>query len=264
MNIGRTAGTAAGLVGVLALAAALAGQTPPGTAAVAQPPVNTAAPTVSDTTPEVGQALTASPGTWTGTQPIAFAYQWLRCNSGGQQCAAIQDAAAQEYTVRPADLNATLRVRVTATNASGSATAQSDATARVAPAPTGGGSVPISAVSLPDRLIVDQVQFNPNPLRSATAPFTVRVRVLDTRNRIVSGALVFLRSTPLVTTTPAESATGNDGWVTFTVRPESDFRVLFRPGYNLQFFVRARKPGENLLAGVSTRRLVQVRLAPAG
>jgi hypothetical protein len=32
-----------------------------------------------------------------------------------------------------------------------------------------------------------------------------------------------------------------------------------RPGFNVQFFIRARKPGDNPLAGVSARRLVQVR-----
>jgi len=118
-------------------------------------------------------------------------------------------------------------------------------------------------VSLPDRLVIDQVQFSPNPVTSATAPITVRVRVSDTRGRLVSGALVFVRSTPLVTTAPPETATGNDGWVTLTTTPRPDFRILFRPGYNLQFFVRARKPGETALAGVSTRRLVQVRLSPS-
>ena len=91
----------------------------------------------------------------------------------------------------------------------------------------------------------------------------MRVKVLDTRGRNFQGALVFLRSTPVVTTTPPEQATGNDGWITFTVQPERDFSIVFRRGYNLQFFVRARKPGDNPLAGVSTRRLVQVGINPA-
>jgi hypothetical protein len=248
--------------------ATLGSAVPSGTAAPAQPPRNTAPPTISDTTPQVGQTLTAAPGTWTGTQPMTFTYQWFRCNTGGQQCVALPDAAAQTYVVRAGDLGNTLRVRVTARNASGTGTADSAATSRVAaapapPPPTPPGTVvPVAQVSLPDRLIIDQVQFTPNPVTSATAPITVRVRVVDTRGRRVSGALVFLRSTPLVTTAPPEQPTGADGSITLATVPRADFRLLFRPGYNLQFFVRARKPGESLLAGVSTRRLVQVRLSP--
>jgi hypothetical protein len=34
-----------------------------------------------------------------------------------------------------------------------------------------------------------------------------------------------------------------------------------RNGYAIQYFVRARKQGDNPLAGVSGRRLVQVRTA---
>jgi hypothetical protein len=236
-----------------------------GTAAPAEPPRNTDRPTISDTTPQVGQTLTASAGTWTGTQPIRFAYRWRRCNAGGQQCANIPEATAQTYIVRASDLGNTLRVRVTATNSAGSASADSAATSRVraAPPPAPPGTViPVTAVVPPDRLIVDQVTFTPNPVVSATQPITVRVRVGDTRGRLVSGALVFLRSTPLVTTAPPEQATGADGSVTLTTTPRPGFRILFRPGYNLQFFVRARKPGESLLAGVSSRRLVQVRLSP--
>ena len=55
-------------------------------AAIAAAPVNTAPPTISGTT-EVGQILTAANGTWTNS-PTSFAYQWLRCNPGGNACAA--------------------------------------------------------------------------------------------------------------------------------------------------------------------------------
>jgi hypothetical protein len=226
-------------------------------------PTNTAPPTISDTTPQEEQTLTAEPGTWTGDQPQTTTFQWQRCNAGGSNCVNIPAATNQTYTAQRADVGNTLRVVVTRANASGSSSATSAATSPVTAAPAAGASVPVSAVNPPERLLVDQVRFSPNPLRSRFSAFTVRVRVLDTRGRNVSGALVFLRSTPVVTTTPPERETGGDGWVTFTVQPERDFRIVFRRGYNLQFFVRARKPGDNPLAGVSTRRLVQVGIRPA-
>ena len=44
-------------------------------------PQNTSSPTLSGTA-GVGQTLTAAAGTWTGTQPITYGYQWQRCTSG--------------------------------------------------------------------------------------------------------------------------------------------------------------------------------------
>src|SRR5438046_914415 len=99
--------------------------------ASAAAPVNTAPPTISGTT-TVGQTLTASNGTWSNS-PTGFAYQWLRCNGGGNNCAAVANGTQQTYTLVGADAGHTLRVRVTATNADGSASAQSDETDVVAP-----------------------------------------------------------------------------------------------------------------------------------
>jgi hypothetical protein len=263
----------AGVLGVLAAAsaaalAALAIAAPNQTAAVAQyAPQNTQPPTIDDTTPAEGQTLTASPGTWTGDQPMVFTYQWRRCNAGGNNCVDIPTARNQTYTAQAADRGNTLRVTVTATNASGANSATSAATSAVgAPVPRdprAATHTAVANVNSPDRLLVDQVVFSPNPIRSRTAPITVRVRVLDTQGRRVSGALVFIRSTPLVTQNAPESATDAEGWATFTVLPERDFSIVFRRGYNLQWFVRARKPGDNPLVGVSTRRLVQVGIRPA-
>jgi hypothetical protein len=255
----KTAGLALFAVLVLVSVAAVVGYVPsPVSAAQAQyGPTNTSVPTISDTTPQVGQVLTASPGTWGGDQPITFTYQWERCTPAGPTCTAIAGATAQTYTVQAADAGNSLRVTVTGRNAVGTSTARSATTAVVVRAT---GAVPIESVTAPNRLLVQSVQFTPRRISwSRTRAFSIRVRVLETSGRRpVQGALVFIRSTPIVTTTPAEQATNSNGDVTVTVRTESDFRRLLRPGYSLQFFVRARKGGEDPLAGVSSRRLVQV------
>jgi hypothetical protein len=93
-------------------------------------PVNTAPPTIGGT-PTVGQTLTASNGTWSNS-PTSFAYQWLRCNGGGNSCVSVANGAQQTYTLVGADAGHTMRVKVTATNTDGSASAQSAQTAQVA------------------------------------------------------------------------------------------------------------------------------------
>jgi hypothetical protein len=117
-------------------------------------------------------------------------------------------------------------------------------------------SIPISSVSLPARLIVDSVHFSPSLVASRGRPLAIRVHVSDTRGYVVRGALVFVRSTPLVTSTPLEQATNQGGYVMLTAIPRQTFPL--KRGYHVQFFIRARKEGESLLAGVSSRRLAQV------
>ena len=92
-------------------------------------PVNTVPPTISGT-PQVDQTLTASNGTWSNS-PTSYAYQWLRCNGGGNNCGPVANATQQTYTLVDADAGHTMRVRVTATNADGSASAQSDKTTAI-------------------------------------------------------------------------------------------------------------------------------------
>ncbi len=106
-------------------------------AAIAAAPVNTAPPTISGT-PQVGQTLTAGNGTWSNS-PTLFAYQWLRCNAGGNACASVANGTQKTYTLVGADAGRTVRVRVTATNADGSASAQSEQTATVTPASSTAG-----------------------------------------------------------------------------------------------------------------------------
>jgi len=79
-------------------------------------PVNTVAP---DTTGDakVGSVLTTTQGTWTGTAPITYAYQWY---SGIN---IIAGATTNTYTVQASDLGNAVICRVTATNAHGGASA---------------------------------------------------------------------------------------------------------------------------------------------
>jgi len=85
------------------------------------------------------------------------------------------------------------------------------------------------------------------------------VRVTARGGRPVSGAVVFMRGTPRVVEGQT-SPTAGDGWVTLTLVPNQLFPQP-RNGFNVQFFIKASRPGDPGLGGVAGYRLVQVRLA---
>jgi hypothetical protein len=207
---------------------------------------------------QVGTNLQASTGTWVGATPISYSYQWQRCDTAGNACKSISGADNASYTVVGTDVGHTLRVKVTAHNSKGNSSAISAQTVPVTNTGGGGGAV-VQAKDIPatERLVVDTVVFSPNPVTSRSVPIEVRVKVKDTRGKLVQGALVFVRSTPVVTSTPAEQATGADGWVTYTVHPESDFPI--KNSYSVQFYVKASRAGDPTLAGIYGSRLVQVK-----
>ncbi len=231
------------------------------TAAAQYAPTNTSRPTISGNASQ-GSTLTANPGSYTSDSAVSYKYQWLRCDLNGNNCVLIPGAIAQTYTVNSADVSKRLRVRVTATNSSGATTTDSDATAIVSgpAAPTGGtGTIPASAVVLPNRLVVDRVAYGQSPLRSRN-PVAMRVRVTDTNGRPVSGALVYAVGVPFsrIQAMP-EVQTDASGNANLTVQPT---RLLpLKNGFLLTMFVRARKSGDDVLAGVSSRRLVSLRTA---
>ena len=225
-------------------------------------PANTKPPTISGS-PVVGASLSAATGTWVGTEPITYSYQWQRCDSAGNACKSASGGTHAEYTVVKGDVGKTLRVQVKAKNSRGTGSAISTPTAAVGDAsggvivlPNGEKSVPVADVPKGERLIVDTVQFNPNPVSSRANPIEVRIKVEDTRGYVVRGALVFFRSTPILTETPTDAPTGTDGWITYHVLPRADFPL--RTGFNVQFFVKAYRKGDPTLAGISGTRLVQV------
>jgi hypothetical protein len=85
------------------------------------PPSNTSRPPVTGA-PTAGARLSASAGTWSGTTPISFGYQWQRCDPS---CENVAGATDSSYTLVTGDLGAHVRVVVTAINAIGNASAES-------------------------------------------------------------------------------------------------------------------------------------------
>jgi len=203
----------------------LSPSTPIVTAAPAGRPASTSPPTVIGTL-VTGSVLTATPGAWTGAQPIAYAYTWERCDGNGGACRPVATGNQPTYELADADAGATIRVTVTAKNAGGTQTATSVPSGKVAaaqagivPLPAGQKSISATTLALPNRLVIEHVSFAPSSLATRD-PFKVTVRVRDTRGYLIRDAKVFILGVPYsrVATVP-EGTTGQDGTATFDVRP---------------------------------------------
>jgi hypothetical protein len=227
-------------------------------------PTAVAPPTISGTA-QVDQTLNASQGGWSYQSTPKWTYQWVRCDSGGNNCGNIDKATDTKYKVGNDDIGHTLRVVVTAQNKEGTTAATSAQTAVVSnPGPTGAIklgngkiSIPASTVTLPQRLVIDGVQFQPRSLPTR-APFLARFHVSDTRGYSVRDALVYALGLPYAWVKGGtEVRTAQDGWATITVTPSA--KLPIHKGHALVMFVRARVEGQDVLAGTSSRRLVQIR-----
>jgi hypothetical protein len=227
-------------------------------------PVNTSPPTISGVAQE-GQTLTGNRGSWTNN-PTSYAYSWYRCDTTGGNCSAIVGAAASQYKLTSADVGNTLRFHVIAANPGGQRDATSVPTAVVGAArgpgcPAGTGNPDqISGISPPARLLVDSFSSDPAVLTAETQTLVFKVRITSTCGGPVQGAIVYATATPYNQfALPPEGVTGADGWTTLTLQRLQGFPVSHHQQL-IAMFVRARKPGENLLAGISTRRLVSIRV----
>jgi hypothetical protein len=100
--------------------------------ASAATPANTTAPMVSGTAQDT-QVLTVTNGSWSGSTPQTYSYQWEDCGTSGGSCSAISGATGQSYTLRGSDVGHTVRVVETASNSGGSGQAVSAPTGTVAP-----------------------------------------------------------------------------------------------------------------------------------
>ena len=180
-------------------------------------PAPVAAPAVTGTA-RVGETLTASAGSWTGTAPISRAWQWQRCDERGAGCVSVAGARGATYTLAPADEGRTVRVAVLAGNwISSVSQAYSAPTRLVAPRPAeaprerGGSDSPngsggSSSGSSRDRLKLSRLTMNPRrfavshrrPRRGTRLDGT---RVTWRLNRAATVRLTFQRR-------------GRSGWVT--------------------------------------------------
>jgi len=269
-------GIVAALVTALAVTATV-GFAAPRRAAVA--PNNTAPPTITGTA-KVGSTFTAHNGTWSGSQPITFTYQWRRCDQDGGSCADISGATSDTYVLKSVDQGNTLRVVVTGKNADGMDTATSVPTALVGaaapaaetpattPAATGcpkttqsSQAIAVADIAAPARLQIDQFKLAGGGLTLKSQSFTMQVHVSSTCGNPVSGAKVYVTAVSLNQfTIPSEVTSGSDGWASLNFNKMAGFPVSSKQQL-LAMFIRATKSGENALAGVSTRRLVSLRVS---
>ncbi len=236
-------------------------------------PRNTASPTISGT-PAVGRVLTLRVGTWTGAQPISFRYQWYRCNRSGGGCTAIHGAFGLTWRILQASVGHTIRAAVTATNPGGTSSATSVPTAVISAAatkppptpptaagcPSGTGAVNIANIGSPARLLIDAQQTNPSVVTRGTNQLIVRYHVSACGGRSVQGALVYATAVPFnQLTIPSERQTNSSGWAELDFHMLAGFPVSSKQQL-IAIFARARKPGENILGGISTRRLFSIKV----
>jgi hypothetical protein len=213
-------------------------------------------------------------GTWDNT-PTEYNYFWRRCNKNGGSCAIISGAHALTYTLTSADVGKTIRFTVLAKNADGQTSATTDPTAVVQKAatttttttpsrgggcPAGGNPDQVSAITSPANLLIDGQTSDPAVVPSGVQTLVVRYHVTSTCGGPVQGALVYATATPFNQfSIPPETPTGADGWAELRFQRLGGFPV--GPKQQLvAMFVRARKPGESLLAGISARRLFSIRV----
>jgi hypothetical protein len=249
----------------LALAAivvgALFGSFRNGSAAVAVKPINQTPPTISGT-PQQDQTLTAGNGTWSGTAPLTFTYQWNRCDSSGKNCNKIPGATNNTYDVVKADVGNTLTITVQGTNSDGNDIATSNATAVVTatpPAtgcPSGSGVIQIADLAPPAQLDINTGVSTPGIITPGSSTIQLKFTITACGGRPVQGALVYATAVPYNQySIPPEPTTDANGNATLTMNQLTGFPASAKLA-QLTVFVRARKNGEDILAGVSNRRLV--------
>ena len=146
----------------------------------------TGAPTIDDTTPVVGETLTADASGVSdpdGPARLAFSWQWIRVSGGTET--RIPGATSASYTVAAADVGATLKVKASFTDDGGiEETVESAATATVEAA-----SLPTVTVTPVTSPVVESedAQFTVTRTGVTTGALRVRYNVIETGAMVRSG-----------------------------------------------------------------------------
>jgi hypothetical protein len=90
-------------------------------------PYDVTAPTIAGRF-TVGEAVTASTGSWSGAAPLTYSYRWQRC---AKTCIDVAGATSSKYTLTSRDVDAMMRVVVSGVNSAGTAVGISAESTRV-------------------------------------------------------------------------------------------------------------------------------------
>jgi hypothetical protein len=235
-------------------------------------PVNTKPPSLV-VVPAVGSSLSVTRGAWSPPDS-KLSYLWLFCK-GGSDCTAPNQPPYPDpngFLLERSDIGYAFQAREFATDPVSGTQAQADS--EVSPVtiePEGNlgitgcplvpdtGRLSITQIQPPARLQIDRHTSSPAVINRSTRRLTLRFHVVACNGLNVQGALVYATPTPYQQFIGPERATNADGWATITLTRERFFPATPRQ-QNLIVFTRARKSGEELLGGVSTRRLVSFRV----
>jgi hypothetical protein len=122
-------------------------------------------------------------------------------------------------------------------------------------------TAPIADLAPPARLQIDAFDVLSGPIDDQTNSFTMKVRIGSTCSVKIKGASVYVTAVPYNQfSIPTEELTGDDGTTTLVFHRDANFPASNQQ-QQLTLFIRATKPGEDPLAGVSTRRLVAVNFS---
>ncbi len=184
-------------------------------------PLPTAPPEVSGSAKageaKVGETLKCEKGTWTGTPPPTYTYEWLR------EGAVIEPATAvNSYTVRSEDQGFSLACSVTATNSAGSASKQSSNTLKV------NGTAP-SDVTLPrvegTGAVGQQLTCKPDNWNGAPPPaFTYKWLRSGSKEAVGTGATYTIEEADRLHGLSCE-VTGENPYGKATVKSENEVAV---------------------------------------